>query len=170
MRSALGAEKLPQHLCEQVHERSGGNAFFIEEICRSLLEEGRVEVENGNAVLRDVQGKLELPETVQAVLHTRIDRLGQQQREALRHAAVVGREISLPLLERKVGRVMCSMSLIRPGLRFRRSAVLPPGCCAYRWGSSGVGLLAGVLHGWQGIDVIVDDLLGPTHAVTAKLH
>ena len=99
MKSVLGAEKLPQHLSEQVHDRSGGNAFFIEEICRALLEEGRVEVEGTSAVVRDLQGKLDLPETVQAVLRTRIDRLDDEQREALRHAAVVGREISLPLLE-----------------------------------------------------------------------
>lgn len=99
MQSALGAEELPEDLSAQVHHRSGGNAFFIEEICRALLEEGRIVVEGASAVLRDVEGKLELPETVQAVLHTRIDRLDPEQREVLKSAAVVGREISLPLLE-----------------------------------------------------------------------
>lgn len=99
IRSVLNASALPAGFASLVHERTGGNPFFTEEISNALLERGYVVIVNGQA---DVSGPLEtldLPETVQATIRARVDRLDRESREILRIASVLGREFSKRLLQ-----------------------------------------------------------------------
>ncbi|HSP78497.1 MAG TPA: AAA family ATPase, partial [Myxococcaceae bacterium] len=100
VRACLGPGVTPSaSLLEQVHEHTGGNPFFIEEVCRGLAERGLPgEGEGGSRELT----RLELPEGVQAVVRARIDRLGVEEAEVLTLAAVVGAEVPVRLLERLV--------------------------------------------------------------------
>ena len=99
-RSALGAVQLPAGLGELIHARTGGNPFFIEEACRALCEGGVVIVRDGWAALTQPVKTLTLPDTVQAILRTRLDRLDADVKEAVRLASVVGRTFSRRILER----------------------------------------------------------------------
>ncbi|MGD2070955.1 MAG: protein kinase, partial [Gemmatimonadota bacterium] len=72
MHSALQAEHLPQDAASSFHDRSGGNPFFLEEICRSLLDEGTLRIEGGRAIAARSLENLILPNTVQAVIRTRL--------------------------------------------------------------------------------------------------
>jgi class 3 adenylate cyclase/tetratricopeptide (TPR) repeat protein len=96
------AERLPEGLAALLLERTGGNPFFIEEACRTLAEEGAVRIEAGQAELTRPLARVALPETVQAVIRARLDRLAPEGREVLRLAAVIGREFDTRLLERIV--------------------------------------------------------------------
>jgi len=100
IQSGLGADELPDGLADSIHERTGGNPFFIEEVCRSLVESGAVEVNSGNAVLTVPLEQINLPRTVQAVVQSRLDRLDREVQEAVRLASVIGREFAQALLER----------------------------------------------------------------------
>ena len=100
VRNVLKAETLPQRLGELIQERTGGNPFFIEEMCQDLREEGAIVVKNGQAVLTSSMDKMSLPGNVQAVIRSRLDRLGEKDREVLRFASVIGREFSENLLEK----------------------------------------------------------------------
>ena len=99
-RAALQAERLPEGLVEAIHERTGGNPFFIEEMCTDLLEQGTVLVKDGQAALTRPPDKLALPGTVEAVIRSRVDRLDEDAREILRLASVIGREFGRRILER----------------------------------------------------------------------
>ena len=99
VRSAFGVEELPEALGEMIHGRTGGNPFFIEEMCNNLLEEGIVRIEGKKAILADQAAKVVLPGTVQAVIRSRLDRLDPQSRGVLQLAAVIGREFDLRILE-----------------------------------------------------------------------
>ena len=101
-RSVFGAETLPQDLTQLLHERTGGNPFFIEEICQALLEDGSVVVNEDRATLNRSLEALEVPDTVEAVIRTRVDRLEADARETLRLASVIGREFTRRILERMV--------------------------------------------------------------------
>ncbi len=98
-RGMLGAERIAPELTQQLHERTGGNPFFLEEVCEALREVGAVTVQNGEAFAADNATELLVPETVQAVLRTRIDRLDMQALDALRIASVVGRDFTRGVLE-----------------------------------------------------------------------
>jgi class 3 adenylate cyclase/tetratricopeptide (TPR) repeat protein len=100
LRSVWKAEQLPDGLAAQIHARTGGNALFNEEVARGLLDDETVRVDDGRAVLSGEVTTLHLPDSVHAVIRARIDRLDPDSREVLRLASVIGREFTLPLLER----------------------------------------------------------------------
>ncbi len=100
MKSVLGAERFPEELGKRIHQRTGGNPFFLEEICQTLVEEGTLKVEQGQAILAGSLEKLHLPDTVEAVIRTRLDRLDHEAKELLCLAAVVGREFNRGILQR----------------------------------------------------------------------
>ncbi len=88
---ALPGEALPQGLRAQVFDKAEGNPFFLEEIVRSLLDDGTVaRGADGWRVTRP-DAEIRLPDSLQAVLAARIDRLEAGSRETLQAAAVIGR-------------------------------------------------------------------------------
>ncbi len=92
--SALNVERLPEGLAPVVHARTEGNPFFSEEVALSLEEQGLVRRDNGSAVLTRPVEDISFPDTVQAVVRARIDRLPEASRDTLRLASVVGREFT----------------------------------------------------------------------------
>jgi tetratricopeptide (TPR) repeat protein len=80
-------------------ERTEGNPFFLEESVRTLVETGALLGEPGAYRLAQVLPTIQVPATVQAVLAARIDRLPPEEKRLLQTAAVVGNEVSLPLLQ-----------------------------------------------------------------------
>jgi len=87
----LSIEDLPPAVHDHILARAEGNPFFLEEIIRKLIDEGRIVREadrwRAAAGIDDVV----VPDTVQAVLAARIDLLAPKEKRALQSAAVVGR-------------------------------------------------------------------------------
>lgn len=100
VKSIFRADELPEGLGYMVHERTGGNPLFIEEISSSLLENEVVAVKNDEVSLTRPLENLHLPDTVQAVISSRFDRLAGKAQETLRLASVIGREFARRILER----------------------------------------------------------------------
>ena len=79
-----------QELRERIGERAEGNPLFVEELMRRLVQEGDlVRVAEQWRINTDVQ--LDLPDSINALLHARMDLLDPTSTEVLRAAAVVGR-------------------------------------------------------------------------------
>jgi adenylate cyclase len=91
----LGVDEAVKPLRDRIVDRAAGNPFFAEELVRTLIEAGAVTGEPG--AWRPTAGAREtaLPETVQSLLGTRIDRLEEQDKLLLQAAAIVGREFPL---------------------------------------------------------------------------
>jgi serine/threonine protein kinase/tetratricopeptide (TPR) repeat protein len=98
MMRVLRVQHVSDDLAHRLFERTGGNLFFLEEVCRALLEQGEVAARDGEGVAAAGIGSLRLPDTVQAVIRTRLDGLDRQALALLRVASVVGRDFSLELL------------------------------------------------------------------------
>jgi predicted ATPase/class 3 adenylate cyclase len=109
VKSVTGVVRLPEGLGKLIYERTGGNPLFIEEVCYSLIEAGVVAVKNEEATLTQSLDKLSLPDTVQAIIRTRLDRLDRNTKEALRLASVIGRVFSQRILER-ISSAMAALS------------------------------------------------------------
>ena len=90
-------------LSRNIIERAQGNPFFLEELINALVERGDFEGERGSFRLKGGIGAIPLPSTVQAVIAARIDRLKDDAKTVLEIASIVGREISLLVLERIAG-------------------------------------------------------------------
>src|SRR5205823_2557947 len=78
--------------------RTAGNPFFLEESVRTLVETGGLVGEPGAYSLAQPLHSIQVPATVQAVLAARIDRLPPEAKRLLQTAAVIGTEVSYPLL------------------------------------------------------------------------
>jgi tetratricopeptide (TPR) repeat protein len=104
MMGVLRVQHVSDELARRLFERTGGNPFFLEEICRALLEQGSVAARHGEGVAAEGVSTLRLPDTVQAVIRTRLDGLDRQALEVLRVASVVGREFNLDPLIQVLGR------------------------------------------------------------------
>ncbi len=89
----LKIDKMQEAIEHLILRRAEGNPLFLEEILRSLIEEGAiVHNEDGHwEVIRSVN-EIDIPTTLQGVLTARIDRLDPEEiKEILQIAAVVGR-------------------------------------------------------------------------------
>jgi predicted ATPase len=96
----LGAADIPTDLRALIARKAEGNPFFVEEVTKSLLEEGALRRENGDVVLARDIADVSIPDRIQDVIMARIDRLPDDRKHAIQLASVIGREFVLRLLER----------------------------------------------------------------------
>jgi class 3 adenylate cyclase len=89
--SMLQVKGLRHTVKQQIVDRSGGNPFFIEEIVRSLIDEGAIIQTNGAFEVTEKIDHVVIPPTINDVLMARIDRLEEQTRDLLKIASVIGR-------------------------------------------------------------------------------
>jgi predicted ATPase len=86
VQAVLGAVTLPEARLRAMVAHAGGNPFFLEELAWHAV--GQAQPDTPGA----------LPETVHAVLAARLDRLPPAAKRLLQVAAVIGTEVSVPLL------------------------------------------------------------------------
>jgi class 3 adenylate cyclase/tetratricopeptide (TPR) repeat protein len=96
----LRADTLPKGLSQRILGRAEGNPFYVEEILRSLLNEGTIVPDpeaGGWRVTREVT-EITIPDTLQGVLWARMDRLQEDTKRVLQMASVIGRTFLYRLL------------------------------------------------------------------------
>ena len=99
LQSLVGNDTGLDALKEMLIERTDGNPFFLEENVRDLVETKVLEGERGSHRLSRPLAAIRVPATVQAVLAARIDRLPSESKRLLQSAAVIGKDVSFPLLQ-----------------------------------------------------------------------
>jgi class 3 adenylate cyclase/tetratricopeptide (TPR) repeat protein len=97
--ASLGGQQPPAALVRVIYAETEGNPFFIEEVFKHLLEEGRLMDESGrfrsDLGIRDI----DVPEGVRLVIGRRVERLGDRALQVLTAAAVIGRGFTFELLD-----------------------------------------------------------------------
>ncbi|HVF32389.1 MAG TPA: AAA family ATPase [Acidimicrobiales bacterium] len=98
MIEALAGQPPPDAVVEAIFGETEGNPFFVEEVFRHLVEEGKLLDEDGFRADIHVD-ELDVPESVRLVVGRRLERLGGDARKVLAAGAVVGRAFPFRLLE-----------------------------------------------------------------------
>lgn len=96
----LGANRLPDSVAALIQSKAEGNPFFSEELAFALRDAGWIEVVGGQCRVApgvDIN-TLVLPDNIQGVITSRIDRLTAPQQLALKVASAIGREFALRTL------------------------------------------------------------------------
>jgi class 3 adenylate cyclase/tetratricopeptide (TPR) repeat protein len=97
-RRILGEGAIAPELERLIVDRTEGNPLFVEELTRSLIEDGALREEGGAYALARPVEELDIPPTLQGVLLARIDRLPDELKETLQVAAAIGRVFSHAVL------------------------------------------------------------------------
>ena len=87
VQAIVASDQVPAPLVQRLLALADGNPFFLEELAYTVLEQGTE------------QASWRIPETIQAVLTARIDRLPPTAKHVLHLAAVMGKDVPLSLLE-----------------------------------------------------------------------
>ena len=98
MLKGLSQREAPESLVSAIFEESQGNPFFVEEVYRHLVEEGKVFDENGEFRADIKIADIDVPENVRLVIGRRLQRFDENERRMLAAAAVIGRSFSFKLL------------------------------------------------------------------------
>ncbi|MBF2028142.1 MAG: AAA family ATPase [Oscillatoriales cyanobacterium C42_A2020_001] len=101
VRQRLGVAVLPPELAHLLQTKAQGNPFFSEELVCSLQERGLIFVRDGACHLapgvKDFS-EIPMPDTIQGVITSRIDRLAPEQQLTIKVASVIGQVFSYRIL------------------------------------------------------------------------
>jgi predicted ATPase len=125
--NVVGNKLIPESIRQDIIERTDGIPLFVEEMTKAVLEAGS-EGAAQRAAASIPSSALGIPESLQASLMARLDRLGSA-REVAQIGAVIGREFSHALLSAVASKPEPDLAsaldrLIAAGLLFRQG--LPP--------------------------------------------
>ncbi len=109
LQAVLPPEQISKALAQAIVAKADGNPFFLEELARTVVEQG------------DRRLPLAVPDTIHAVLAARIDRLPPAAKRLLQAAAVIGQDVTAPLLQALAG---LPEEELRRGLRHLQAAEL----------------------------------------------
>jgi len=93
----LEQDDVPKEFCELVYEKTRGNPFFVEEVIKSLKEEGVIYREENKYKIKEVS-KIEFPKTVKGVVKARISRLDEECQNVLTLASFIGNDFTFEAL------------------------------------------------------------------------
>ncbi len=91
--------QMPQQLKDLILKNAQGNPLFIEEVARSLIENYlTLDEETGTYHARTNLDQIEVPDSVNRVIMSRMDRLDESDRNVLKVASVIGQQFEHWLL------------------------------------------------------------------------
>ncbi len=96
----LGVATLPDPVAGLIREKAEGHPFFSEELAYALRDSGVIVIDDGECrIAPGVDFKtVTVPDTVEGVITSRIDRLAPSQQLTLKVASVIGRVFAFRLL------------------------------------------------------------------------
>src|SRR3984893_15021957 len=98
MLRGLSQRQAPESLLSAIFEESQGYPFFVEEVYRHLIEEGKVFDAAGEFRTGITIDESDVPENVRLIISRRLERLDKNEKRALTAGAVIGRSFSFQLL------------------------------------------------------------------------
>ena len=87
VQSVLQTASVPETVIQEIVTHAAGNPFFLEELAWNVIEH------------RGQPAPPAVPETIEAVLAARLDRLPPEEKRLLQTAAVIGMAVPVPLLQ-----------------------------------------------------------------------
>jgi len=96
--ATMFAEDITPEFLEGIYHETEGNPFFVEEVCKALIESGKLTFADGRWH-RPSMAELEIPQSVRVAIQSRVGKLPEAAQETLRLAAIIGREFDFETLK-----------------------------------------------------------------------
>jgi tetratricopeptide (TPR) repeat protein len=91
--------RVAESVVRAVYRETEGNPFFIEEVTKALIEEGKLCYEAECWTTQAEGDEIEIPQSVRITIGSRLARLPAETQEVLRSAAILGREFDFETLQ-----------------------------------------------------------------------
>jgi len=98
--AAMFAEEITNDFLEGIYRETEGNPFFVEEVCKALVESGKLSFADGRWRRPSDMAEMEIPQSVRLAIQARVARLPGPAQDVLRLAAFLGREFDFETLLR----------------------------------------------------------------------
>ncbi len=103
LKSMLRNTELLGEFVEHLQKTTQGNAFFVTETLRTLIEQQVIKMEGGRWVCSTAAANIELPSSIESAVALRLRSLSPQTLELCRKLAPMGRTLDLRLVKRVSG-------------------------------------------------------------------
>jgi predicted ATPase/class 3 adenylate cyclase len=97
IKQTFGEQTISSEFADLIYGRTGGNPFFVEEVLRSLVEDGTVFRTEKGWDRKPIQ-ELAVPNTVRTILKSRLSKLDPETLNVLVLASVIGSEFDFEVL------------------------------------------------------------------------
>ena len=101
--AVLFQEEITPEFLDGIYRETEGNPFFVEEVCKALIEQG-VLTRQGGRWQRPSMAEVQVPQSVRVAIQGRLAKLPEDAQELLRRASIIGREFDVDVL-----RLVCDL-------------------------------------------------------------
>jgi len=100
----LGVTSIPQTVKDLIQSRAEGHPYFSEEMGYALRDNNIIEIHDGQCQMSETSSGsfdnvIEVPETIEGIITSRIDRLSSTQATTLKVAGVIGKSFHIDILQ-----------------------------------------------------------------------
>ena len=96
--TTLFEEEIAADFLDGIYQETEGNPFFVEEVCKTLIEDGKLYYKDGHWD-RPPMTEFVIPQSVRIAIQTRVEKHPEATQETLRLAAALGREFEFQILQ-----------------------------------------------------------------------
>jgi tetratricopeptide (TPR) repeat protein len=96
--SLVGRGGLPQEFTQKLYEEGEGNPFFVEEVLKSLVDEGLIATDSYTWEGKIDFSNIRIPGTIRDVIARRIERMDDKTCSILKCASIIGNRFTFELL------------------------------------------------------------------------
>jgi len=100
--AVIFAEEITPEFLAGIFQETEGNPFFIEEVCKALVESGELYFADGQWHRPDM-ADITIPQSIKVAVQSRLAKLSETAQEVLLNAAVIGREFDYKTLLQVTG-------------------------------------------------------------------
>lgn len=95
--AAIFAQEITDEFIQFMHQETQGNPFFIEEVCKDLIESRQIYWDQGRWERKNLT-ELRVPQNIRAAVQARLNKLGKATHALLEAASVIGSHFEFDVL------------------------------------------------------------------------
>jgi DNA-binding NarL/FixJ family response regulator len=99
--TSILAGEVTSDFLDLIYQQTEGNAFFVEEVCKALIEADQLSFQDGRWQYPAI-AEIKIPQTVRAAIQARLQKLPVSAQDVLRMAAILGGEFDFMTLKHAV--------------------------------------------------------------------
>lgn len=99
MLAVMFQREITPEFLDGIYRETEGNPFFVEEVCKALIDQGKLFHEHGRWERGVSVEDLDVPQNLRVAIRGRVSRLPEKAQDVLRRAAIIGREFDWDVLK-----------------------------------------------------------------------